>query len=64
MPQDSWGKILQILLGGKTVVRACVRSWAECERGPPQQRVLRVYGWERACARTGTTTVYCTVVCE
>lgn len=44
MPQHSWGKILQILLGGKTVVRACVHA-AECERGAPQQLVLRVYGY-------------------
>lgn len=43
MPQDSWGKMLQILLGAKTVVRACVHA-AECEHGPPQQHVLRVYG--------------------
>jgi len=45
MPQDSWGKILQILLGGKTVVRACVHVH-ECERRNSQQRALRVYGYD------------------
>lgn len=61
MPQDSWGKILQILLDGKTAVCASVHV-DECERRPPQQQVLRVYGYDvhaQALAHQ-----HHTVVCE
>lgn len=38
------GKYYKSCLAGKQwCVRACAHA-AECERGPPQQRVLRVYG--------------------
>lgn len=49
MPPDSWGKILQILLDGKTA--ACARDHADaCECSESQKRILRVYGYGRACA--------------
>lgn len=38
MPQDSWGKILQILLDGKTAVCASVFMWMSVNVGLPNSK--------------------------